>query len=404
VLLDPYARDFVADPYPTYRRLLTKGHVHPTTCGIPAVCRYDDCVHILTDHRWSVDPRAVDPVRTLLFTSQEPKSQPIPKLDPPDHTAVRRLMRAPLAPPAVRRLDAVVRRITDELLDGMAGRGSTELMSAFAVPLAVRTIGEMMGVPPEDMADVAAWSREVARKMELDALGPDAADRHEKATASLRGLFAELVADCRREPKSNLLSALVTAQHNGRGLDDSELAINATMLAMAAGEPSISFIGNAIVSLLSHRPEHLQRLRDDPRIEELAIEELVRFNSPLQMRPRAALSETVVGDTTFRAGDQVLVLLAAANRDRREFEDPDALDLTRRRRRHLAFGAGRHFCLGAHLARLEARVAVTSLIRRFPSISLAADALVEYEPRFALRRPARVEVELGAPSTAGSLA
>jgi cytochrome P450 len=289
-------------------------------------------------------------------------------------------------------IEPIVTRHLDGLLDELGDRDVVDVMAELAVPLTTRVICELLGVPREVEGDVVVWASRVSEKIELDRGPPEAVARQVEATVALRALVTELVGERRTCPRHDLLSTFASAAIGGRQLTDAELSANVALLMMSAQETSSALIGNGLVALFQH-PDQLARLRDDPSIDECAIEELARYDPPAQTRPRVALVATEIGGVPIQPGEQVLVLLGAANRDERAFAKPDALDVTRYPNHHLAFGIGRHLCFGANLARLEARVAVTRVIRQFPDARPAVRRF-EHLSRFALRRPSRLPLRL----------
>jgi len=392
MVFDPYAPEFLADPYPTYSRMLSEGRVHATTCGIRAVCHFDDCARILRDPRWGVSQRLVDPVRRM-FTPVEEDSGSLAKLDPPDHTELRRLLQPAFRIGSIAAFAGRLRTIAEGLVDEIAGRDLIDLVSDYALPFTVRTICTLMGVPEERTDDLVRWNRLLSQRMELAQVDNAVVAARSDAAVRLRQLFADLAHAERWSAGDHLLSRMATACRHGRLLRPAELGANAALVSMAAQEPTVSFIAGGIHALLSGDAECRLRFGDRSTDGVPAMDELIRFVSPVQMRPRVATTELVVDRTRFAPGDQVLVVIAAANRDPCVFEEPDRLDLTRPNR-HLAFGVGRHMCLGAHLAQLQASVAVTALIRRFPDLQPASVPVpVSYERRFSVRRPARIVVE-----------
>jgi cytochrome P450 len=365
--------------------MLAETRVHTTTFAISVVCRYQDCVDVLGDPRWSVDSGRVDPVR-MLFGASAPETCPVSKLDPPEHTVKRRLMAPSFTPRAVNAIDDVLRSITADALETLPANGRIDLVSAFAVPLSIRTVGRLFGVSQEDAETIACLSRDVSYKMELADLRPrsERSSQLGDATASLRALLA---AD--RSRRGGLLDSIADAEWNGHRLSRADIAANSALFAMAVVVPTVSLVAGAALALLSHPTS------SGPHIDDQCVEELLRLTSPIQMRPRVATTELSIGDHVFRPGDQVIALIAAANRDPRVFIDPDRYDPSRSGQPNLAFGYGRHMCLGAHFARRQALVALDALFRAFPKLAIAPlERAVEYEPAFAIRRPRRIEVDL----------
>jgi cytochrome P450 len=296
--------------------------------------------------------------------------------DPPDHTRLRGLVSKAFTPKMVERLRVRVQAIVDERLDEVEARsdGRMDVVTDLAYPLPVVIICELLGVPPEDHATFSAWSSELAASIDPDPLlSPDQRARIQEAGNAFLEYFTDLIERRRRSLRDDLLSALIEAEEGGDRLTEEELLGTALFLLIAGHETTVNLIGNGTLALLQHR-DQLDRLRDDPSLDRHAVEELLRFDSPVQLTQRITLDEYRLGDVTIPKGQNLVPLLGAANRDPAEFDDPDRLDLGRENaNRHVAFGGGHHFCLGAALARLEGAAAIGTLVRRFPAIELAGE-------------------------------
>jgi pimeloyl-[acyl-carrier protein] synthase len=257
-----------------------------------------------------------------------------------------------------------VEALVEELLDRVAPRGEMELVRDLAAPLPVIVIAELLGVPAADRERLVQWSEDLIEL--LDPLsGREGLDPPKRASRALAGYFRELLAQRRREPRDDLLSAMLAAEERGEHLQEGELLSLCSLILAAGNETTRNLIGNGVRALLAH-PEERKRLRDDPALLPSAVEEFLRYDGPIQMTDRVATEDCEIGGQAIRAGQLVGVLLGSANRDPERFPEPDRLDLGRPDNRHLAFGHGLHFCLGAGLARLEAQVAIGGLLRRFP--------------------------------------
>lgn len=354
---DPAA--LVDDPYPTYARLRTEAPLsrHDDT-GLWLVARHRDVDRLLRDRRLG-----------RVFTPYEPRDRFAPwnllnvysllEMEPPDHTRLRRLVARPFTPRRIAGLRVRVAEIADDLLDGV-DRDGFDLMAAFADHLPVEVIAELLGVPRELRAPLRPWSNRIVALYEL---GHDAAtaDAAIAAAAELTAALDELIAWRRREPGDDLLSALVHADVDGDALTRDELVATAALLLNAGHEASVNVVGNGVVALLEH-PHQLARVRADPALLADAVDELIRYDSPLSLFQRTASEPVEVLDRVLGPGDRVGLLLASANRDPEAFDDPDALDLARSPNPHVGFGAGIHYCLGAPLARLELAVAFERLL------------------------------------------
>ena len=287
--------------------------------------------------------------------------------DPPDHTRLRALVNQAFTPRRVEQLAPRIQQITDELLDGIAAAGQADLIADFALPMPVRIIAELLGIPPEDQVQVADWSQAIispgSRNLNYSA-------RKRKVRAFVAYL-QEMFALRQKAPQDDLISALVQAEEAGERLNEAELSSMVALLLVTGHETTVNLLGNGALALLAH-PEQLGILRERPELWETAVEELLRLDGPVE----TSTTRWVRADFTFeghqmRRGDVVRVVLASANRDACQFAQPDTLDVTRRDNRHLAFGMGIHYCLGAPLARLEGQIGLQTLFERFPNLQLA---------------------------------
>jgi cytochrome P450 len=381
--LDPFLPEHRRDPYPLYRKLRELDPVHRSPAGPLILTRHADATAVLRDPRFSsnpshlggerpqVGPRRVD-TKVLLF------------LDPPDHTRLRSLVAKAFTPAVVRRLRPRVEQLVAELLDAAAQRGSLELIADLAYPLPVAVICELLGVPAGDRALFGTWSSDASRLLDRDIdLDEAAVERGGAAIAGFTEYFGGLVERRRAEPRDDLLSGLIAAEEDGQRLSWEELFTTIILLYLAGHETTVNLIGNGALALL-HHPDQLERLRRDPSLAPSAVEELLRYDSPVHLTARIATTDLAVAGVPVPRGDQVIALVAAANRDPAVFADPDDLDVGRRDNRHLSFSAGMHYCLGAALARLEGEVAFPALLRRFPRLELA-DPDPELREHFVLR-------------------
>ena len=381
--LDPFLPEHRRDPYPLYRKLRELDPVHRSPAGPLILTRHADATAVLRDPRFSsnpshlggerpqVGPRRVD-TKVLLF------------LDPPDHTRLRSLVAKAFTPAVVRRLRPRVEQLVAELLDAAAQRGSLELIADLAYPLPVAVICELLGVPAGDRALFGTWSSDASRLLDRDIdLDEAAVERGGAAIAGFTEYFGGLVERRRAEPRDDLLSGLIAAEEDGQRLSWEELFTTIILLYLAGHETTVNLIGNGALALL-HHPDQLERLRRDPSLAPSAVEELLRYDSPVHLTARIATTDLAVAGVPVPRGDQVIALVAAANRDPAVFADPDDLDVGRWDNRHLSFSAGMHYCLGAALARLEGEVAFPALLRRFPRLELA-DPDPELREHFVLR-------------------
>ncbi len=370
---------FMRNPYPAYARLRKEGLRRDPLLGFWIASRHDDVGTVLRDPRFVRDfakfvppelsrDRLPPAIRAELCPIPEYLSNVMLLQDPPRHTRLRGLVSAAFTPRAIAEMGTRIQEITDEMLDRVAVRGEMDLIGDFAYPLPTVVICEMLGVPADDRDDLKRWSDDVAGL--LTSTNTIAEDKHgAKAMLEIREYFEGVVANLRRSPKGGLLSAMATAEAAGDKLSEMELYANAILLLAAGHETTTNLIGNGMLALFEN-PEQLRKLRDDPSIMPTALEELLRYDSPVQWTARIVSEDLEFGGQKIKRGDYVLASIGSANRDTSHFENADRLDLTRADNRHLAFGAGIHFCLGAALARMEGAIAIGTLLRRFPDIRM----------------------------------
>jgi pimeloyl-[acyl-carrier protein] synthase len=369
---NPFLPEVHADPYPLYHRLRTEDPVHRSGSGLWVLTRYADVVAVLRDPRMSSDPRRSAQSQLLARDTdgQYPWQDGAPSmlfLDPPDHTRLRTLVNKAFTPAAIGRLRARVEELAERLLDRVAGAGEMDLVDDFAYPLPVTVICELLGVPAQDQTRFRVWSSALVHLLD-PLVAEDAFQRALEARTALRGYLGALVAERRAHPADDLLTALVAAEDEGHRLSEAELVSMCLLLLIAGHETTVNLIANGTLALLAH-PAERARLAADPGLAASAVEELLRYDSPVQLVGRHLLADLEVGGRPLRQGETVIAVLGAANRDPAQFPDPDRLDLSRSPNRHVAFGGGIHFCLGATLARMEAQVALTALLRRFPDLA-----------------------------------
>jgi cytochrome P450 len=291
--------------------------------------------------------------------------------DPPRHTRLRLLVNKAFTPKTVEELTPFIRSFVDKAFDAAQARGRMELMADLAFPLPATVIAEMLGVPPQDRDRFKQWSDDVTA-----ALGnvpsnssPELLRKSVEGMRALQAYFRDIIAQRRVEPRDDLISGLIKAKEEGDRLSDQELLANCVLLLNAGHETTTNLIGNGTYALLRH-PDQLKRLRDDPTLIPIAVEEMLRYDSPVQFTSRILTADMELCGKVLRAGQLVLLVLGAANRDPAQFPDPDKLDVGRQGNKHVAFGLGSHFCLGAPLARLEGRLVFETLLRRAPGLHL----------------------------------
>ena len=377
VVYNPLSAATAQDPYPVYAALRERGPVHRSRLmNAWMFSRHADIDTILRDHRrFGNDPRKGRLSRRQRVNLPADEEFTMLFLDPPDHKRLRALVNKAFTPKAVNALEPHIRRLLGSLLDDIDDPSAFDLMQAVAQPLPVIVIAEMLGVPPEDRAQFKVWSDQRARMLE------PLIDARERALAgaankSLNDYFRPIIEERRAAPKDDIVSALAQAEEEGDRLTELEMLNMMRLLLIAGNETTTNLIGNGVLALLRH-PDQLRRLRDDPSLIPSAVDELLRFDSPVQTDFRRALGDCEVNGFPLKKRDNIVLLLGSANRDPDVFENPDTLDVGRGDRSHLSFGRGIHHCIGAPLARLEGRIVLEMLLERFSRISL-----LDGEPRF----------------------
>ncbi|HET8961164.1 cytochrome P450 [Nocardioides sp.] len=395
-VFDPFAPGFTDDPYPTYDELRAADPVHQNPFGFWVLSTYDE-VNALLRSGHSVEERHVAPgpmqqIADEVYGDSAERMHGLSMLDkdPPDHTRLRKLVSKAFTPKAIAALEPEVERLVDDALDRMAGQGECDLVEALAYPLPFTVITEMLGMPEADHERMRELAGIVVRSLE-PVVDADAFREILAADTELADIAADVVERKRREPGHDLLTALIRAEDGGDVLDDEELVAQVLLLYIAGHETTVNLIANGTLALLRN-PDQLALLRDRPDLAGNAVEELLRYDSPVQMSRRITLEPYRVAGAEIPAGAFVIASLAAANRDPGRWgPDADALRLDREDARgHVSFGAGVHHCLGAALARLEGRVAIQRLVERFPQLRLTGEPV--WNGRINLRGPQHLPV------------
>ncbi|MGH7278382.1 MAG: cytochrome P450 [Candidatus Rokuibacteriota bacterium] len=376
---DPRRPEVVADPYPVLAALQREDPVHRSEIlGGWVLTRYADVRSALNDPRLSAD-RITPFLRHQAHTGTDVAE--LGRLaglwavftDPPRHTRLRGLLNKAFTSREVERVRPRVEAIVEELLDGVESAGRMDVIGDFAYPLPVTVIAEMIGVPKEDRDRFKRWSDDVATFIGSALTTPDKYERAGRSMAGMSDYFRGMIAARRGEPREDIMSRLIAAEERGDVLSEDELTATCILLLFAGHETTTNLIGNAIVSLLRH-PEQLQAWRTEPALTASAVEELLRYEGPTQVMVRIAAEDLELEGRRIRRGDRLFLMLNAANRDPAQFPEADRLDLRREPNRHIAFGYGIHFCLGAPLARLEAQIALPAVLRRLPDLEIATEA------------------------------
>ena len=363
---NPFSAEFKADPYPFYADLRREQPVARTEpLGFYAVSRYDDVSFVLkSPHLFS--SAAMGAATMIGGGADTVRTATVINSDPPDHTRLRNLVNRAFTPRMVAEMEPRIRELTAELLDRVAPAGEMDLTRDLAIPLPVIVIAEILGVEAERYEDFKRWSDDVVLLMS----GSVSESEREALRADLEALsayFQEIIVARRNEPRNDLISMLVRAESEDQSLTPEEVMSFTGLLLIAGNETTTNLITNGTLALLEN-PGELEKVRTNRSLITNMVEEALRYDAPVQFLFRTAAQDVDLADTTIPQGSIVLPLYASGNRDERRYPDPDRFDVSRNAQGHLAFGLGIHFCLGAPLARLEARVAFEELIGRFPSL------------------------------------
>ena len=399
-----FARGRLANPYPLYHRLRASDPVNWNDRAQSWVLtRYDDVRFAL-----QYDPRLTaerltplldqlpEEVRADVQALRELLATWMQYYDPPEHTRLRTLVHKAFTPRSVARLHGRIERIVDELLDAAVDGGRMELIGQFAYPLPAIVVAELLGVPPEDRDRFKRWGDDIAEFLEgVGENYPAITRRANRSVIALTEYLGGLFAERRREPREDLISALVQVSDGGDRFSEAELFGMCSFMLEAGHESTTGLIGNGLLALLRH-PDQMDRLRHDPSLIQSAVEELLRYDSSIQRISRVAVRDFELRGKRIAKGARIWAMIGAANRDPAQFPDPDRLDLARENNRHVAFGYGIHHCVGAPLARLEAQIAFAALLRRLPNLRLLEQA-PEWQQGVSLRALKSLRVAFDAP-------
>jgi pimeloyl-[acyl-carrier protein] synthase len=375
-----FCRGALANLYPLHHRLRAEDPVHWShTLESWILTRYADVLPGLSDARLSANRMPVfmkalpEPMRIRHAALGKHFSLFFANMDPPEHTRFRGIASQSFTPKMVKSLAPKIQNIVSGLLDELTSKGELDAISDFAYPIPATVIAEMLGIPPEDRLNFGQWSRDLTNFLGASTTTlQEVADQAQHSLQRLTEYFLGLIEQRRSNPQQDLISSLIAVEEEGDLLNEEELVATCNFLLMAGHDTTTNLIGNSILALLNN-PDELQKLKSDPGLIETAMEEFLRYESPLQRQTRVALDDFEIDGRCIRKGQTVLMLQGAANRDPEQFPDPDRLDIGRQDNKHVAFGAGIHFCLGASLARLEAQIAINTIVQRLSNIRLATD-------------------------------
>jgi cytochrome P450 len=398
-LFNPFAPGFTDDPYPQYAALRAQAPVYQHPIGFWLLTRYEDVSWLLRADLSVEDRHVADSpfrqVREEMYGEEATRTGGLSMLDrdPPDHIRLRRLVSKAFTPRAVQTLQPRIAELVDSMLDALDRQVRADLVDTLAFPLPFAVIAEMLGTPPADHERIRQLTGTLVRSLEPVA-DPELGAAIATADTELTAIAGEMIAWKRANPADDLLTALIHAEDDGDVLDDEELIAQTLLLYIAGHETTVNLIAGGTLALLRH-PGQLALLRGDPAVAGAAVDELLRYDSPVQASRRVTLEPVTIRDTAIPAGAFVMASLASANRDTSFWgSDADELSIGRANaRQHVSFGAGHHHCLGASLARLEATIAIQRLVTRFPALALDGD--VTWNGRMNLRGPAHLPVSVG---------
>ena len=401
---DLNSAEFLADPYPVYDRLRQNDPIYwSAENSYWILTRYADIAQLISNPQLSSNRigahagRMPDQVKAHFRPFFTAVSSWMLMIDPPDHTRLRGLVNKAFTPRVVENMRGLVQQLVDDMIESVKDQGRMDVMTDLANPLPATVIAEMLGVPGSDQKQFKAWSDDISMAL----AGIDSARSKEELLAlyelaqksylDLAAYFADKVATLRQKPQENLLSALVQAEEQGDRLTEEELFANCVLLMIAGHETTTNLIGNGVLALLKN-PGEQEKLRERTELIVPAIEELLRYDSPVQKMGRVALADIPVNGQEIKQGQLVCFSFGAANRDPEHFPSPERLDLARQPNRHLAFGHGLHYCVGAALARVEGQIAIRTIFQRLPGLRLASENL-EWNRNFTLRGLKALPVE-----------
>ncbi len=389
-----FTDEFVQNPYPTYSRLLAEGPLHFVDIsggmwGVWAVFSHADCLALAKDPR--VSAKRIDRMLLTLPLDKQADFRELVRMlglwmifiDPPEHTRMRKLMNKGFTQPATEALRPQVEAIVDRILAPLDHVTEADLVAEIAYPMPVHVISGMLGVPETMHDQFLQWSAAIATFNGSPNRTVEHAKNAQDAVLALTDFFRKAVAERRRNKGSDLLSLLIDIEAEGEALTEEELFAQCVMMLFAGHETTRNLIGNGIYSLLQ-QPEKMSELRENPELIRTAVEEFLRFESPIQYTARVVTEPIEFCGVRIPKNQPVLCMLGAANRDPKQFKDPDTLNLKRLNNQHLAFSAGPHFCIGSQLARLEGQVAILRMVQRFPKMRLAPQR-PEWAPNFGFR-------------------
>lgn len=394
--LDPTDAEFIQNPYPYYKTLREREPVFwSPSRNWWILTRYGDVQLSYRDSRLSdrYEPRLHQilnmapaklhcPVSGLLDRLQLSQGSWLPGLNPPKHTHMRRLFNEGFTPTRIQKLRGYIEELCNSLIDKAIQRGHFELISDYAFPIPFTVIAKLIGLPTEDLPMISQWCKDSIPISDL-AAKPEDRKQAEQVMETFTEYLIPFIKQRRKDPKDDFLSDMVATDPKGFRLTDRQAAANGAMFTSAGFETTVGLLGNGMLALLRNE-EQLRLLRDSPSLIDSAVEELLRFDSPVQFHIKTVSEQLQLGGKTLKPGEQILTLIGSANRDPDTFEEPDKLDIQRKNNKHLSFGSGIHYCIGANLSRLEAQIGINLLVQRLPNLRLSSEKIVyktHFKPR-----------------------
>ncbi len=371
---NPLAPDITRNPYRSYALLRREAPIYRTPLGFLAVSRYDDVLAILRDPiRFSSAAMddLVNQVKSVSLDDAHQGGESLIGTDPPLHARMRKIVNRAFTPSRIAALQPRIRELTQELIATIPEDRVWDLLPALSVPLPVLVISEILGIDTSRQSDFKRWSEELIAAM-AGPPGPELITALQKSGAERAAYLDDLVAEREIRPRGDVVSALVRAEHDDEVMTRGEIGNFIVLLLVAGNETTTHLIGNAMLALLEE-PERLAQVASDPSLIPAVVEETLRYDTPVQLMLRRTTEDVELSGGKIDAGETVAILLGSANRDGQQFDDAEAFDMSRKGPRHLSFGLGTHFCVGAGLARLEARIALETLLSRFPHMGLAGE-------------------------------
>jgi cytochrome P450 len=376
----PLTPEKLENPYPYYARLRENAPVwFSNEGGYWLISRYEDVNAILRDIHYSkkmTNAKGVDKLiaRFLdprLFGMMQTRQHSMLQQDPPDHTRLRGLVNKAFTPKMVEELRPHIESISASLIDAVADKGKMDLIADYAFPLPVTVISEMLGIPTADRDKIKHLARPITEAFDIEA-SKEGLLRAKDASEAFINYLKPLVAERRKNPKGDLISQLIAAEEEGNRLTEQELFANLVLILLAGHETTVNLIGNGMVALMRH-PDQLKKLQENPSLIGSAIDEVLRYDSSVQLARRVVMEDVEIHGQTMRKGDMCTLMIGSANHDPAQFPDPEKFDITRTDNKYLSFGAGIHHCLGSSLAHAEGEIAITQLLTRLPNIKLVTD-------------------------------